>query len=187
MTSLAIVFIAVVCVWVYVLLALVCREFCDGLGEGLDLRRHCVELGAIRLCAGCMVIVGRCCTPYLGDVVTDFIATVHELVCRLVLALACGTATCVLLVCVSRFHQRLEVLLGKLVVSLGGGGLSLSIEHFVLVTMVAVAQFLLVKLEFVFVRNCYVGAVKRTLVVVEAHPKGGEMFVTIPLVVVCVF
>jgi hypothetical protein len=91
-TSLAIAFITIVCVWVYVLIALVCREFCDGLGEGLDLCRHHVELGVLRLWFGCMVIVDRRCTCYLGNVVTDFVATVHKLVCRLVLILACSTA-----------------------------------------------------------------------------------------------
>jgi hypothetical protein len=94
-----------------------------------------------------------------------------------------------LLICVGRFHQRLEVLLGELVVGLGGGGLLLPIKHFVLVKMVAVVYFLQVKLEFVFVCDCYVGADKRTLVVIKALPGGGEMFVTIPLdlCVVCIF
>jgi hypothetical protein len=108
-----------------------------------------------------------------------FVATVHELVCRLVLVLTYGTAACVLLVCVGRFHQRLEVLFGKLVVGLGGSGLLLPIEHFVFVKMVAVIHFLQVKLEFVFVRDCYDGADKCTLVVVKALSKGGEMFVKI--------
>jgi hypothetical protein len=101
-----------------------------------------------------MVIVGHRCTHYLGDEVMDFVATVRKLVCRLILVLACGTAACVLLLCVGCFHQRLEVLLGKLVVSLGGGGLSCPIKHFVLVEMVAAVHFLQVKLEFVFVCNC---------------------------------
>jgi hypothetical protein len=134
-----------------------------------------------------MVIVGLRCTCYLGNVVTDFVAIVRKLVCRLVLVLACGTPTCVSLLCVGRFYQHLEALLGKLVVSLGGGGLSLLIKHFVLVKMIAVVHFLQVKLEFVFVHDCYVGADKCTLVIIEALPEGGEMFVTIPLGVVRVF
>ncbi len=83
--SLAVAFITIVGVWFYVLVALVCREFYEGCGEGLDLCQHCVELGAIRLCVGCMVIVGHCRTCYLCNEVTDFVATVHELVHRLVL------------------------------------------------------------------------------------------------------
>jgi hypothetical protein len=128
-----------------------------------------------------MAIVGRCRTCYLGNVVTDFVATVCKLVCRVLLVLACGTAACVLLVGVGCFHQCLKVLLGELEVGLGGGGLSLPIKHFVLVKMVAVVRFLQVKLEFVFIRNCYIGADKRALLVVEALPEGSEMFVTIPL------
>jgi hypothetical protein len=134
-----------------------------------------------------MVINGRHCTHYLGNVVTNFIATVRKLVCRLVLVLACSTAACVLLVCVGCFHKHLKVLLGKLVVGLGDGGLSLPIKHFVLVEMVAVVHFLQIKLEFVFVFDCYVGADKRALIVIEALPEGGEMFITIPLGVVRVF
>ncbi len=78
-------------------------------------------------------------------------------------------------------------MLGKLVVGLGGGGLLLPIKHFVLVKKVAVVHFLQVKLEFVFVRNYYVGADKLALVIVEVLPKGSEMFVTIPTGVVCLF
>jgi hypothetical protein len=181
--SLAIAFIAIVCVWAYMFVALVCNESCDCLGEGLDLHQHCVELGVLKLVVGCMVIVGRRCTCYLGNVVTDFIAPVCKLVHRLVLVSACGTAACILLVCVGCFHQ----LLGKLEVSLGGGCLSLSIEHFVVVKMIAVVHFHQVKLDFGFVHNRYIEADKRVLVVVEALPKGGEMFVTIPLGVVHVF
>ncbi len=154
MRSPAVVFIAIVCVCVYILVALVCREFCDGLGESLDLRQHRVKLGVLCLCVGQMVIVGHRCTRYLGDAVTDFVATVCELVHRLVLVFTCGSATYVLLVFVGRFHQRLEVLLGKLVVGLGGSGLLLPTENFVLVKMVAVVHFLQVKLEFVFVHDC---------------------------------
>jgi hypothetical protein len=81
-----------------------------------------------------MVVISHCFTCYLGNLVTDFITTVHKLVCRLVLVLASGTLTCILLVCVGHFHQRLEVvLLGKHVVGLVCVGLLLSIKHFILV------------------------------------------------------
>jgi hypothetical protein len=72
-TSLVVAFIAIVCVLVYVLVALVCHDFGNGLGEGLTLRRHRVELGVFRLCDSCMVIVGQRCTLYLGNVVTDYL------------------------------------------------------------------------------------------------------------------
>ncbi len=101
--------------------------------------------------------------------------------------MASSTAPHILLICVSRFQQRLEVLLDEHVLGLDGGGLSLPIKHFVLVKMVAVVHLLQIKLEFVFVHNHYVGADKRTLVIIEALPEGGEMFVAIPLGVVCVF
>ncbi len=78
-------------------------------------------------------------------------------------------------------------MLGKLVVGLDGSGLSLPIKHFVLVEMVAVVHLLQVKLKFVFISDCYVGADKCALVVVEALPEGGEMFVAIPLGVVRIF
>jgi hypothetical protein len=68
-----------------------------------------------------MVVVGYPHTHYLGNVVTDFVATVRELVCRLLLVLASGTAPHILLVCIGHFHQHLEVLLGKHVVGLDGG------------------------------------------------------------------
>jgi hypothetical protein len=134
-----------------------------------------------------MVVVGCRHTRCLGNVVMDFVATVRKLVRRLIRVLASGTATCVLRVCVDCFHQRLEVLFGEYIVGLDGGGLLLPIKHYVLVEVVAVVHLLQVKLEFVFVRDCYAGADKRALVVVEAIPKGGEMFITIPLGVVCVF
>ncbi len=92
-----------------------------------------------------------------------------------------------MLVCVSCFHQHLEVLLGKLVVGLGGSGLLLSIKHFILVKMVAVIPFLQIKLKFVVFRDFYIGADKHTLVVVKTLPEGGELFVTISLGVVHVF
>jgi hypothetical protein len=53
--------------------------------------------------------------------------------------------------------------------------------------MVAVVHLLQVELEFVVVHNCYVRADKHALVVVEALPKGGEMFVAIPLGVIPIF
>ena len=34
--------------------ALLCGEFCNGIGQGLDLRRHCFELGVRCLGVGCM-------------------------------------------------------------------------------------------------------------------------------------
>ncbi len=79
--SLAVAFLAAVGVWVDILVALVCHEFCNGISEGLDLRRHCVKLSVLCLCVGCMVVVGRRCTCYLGNVVADFVATVCKLVC----------------------------------------------------------------------------------------------------------
>ncbi len=184
---LAVAFIIVIGVWIYVLVALVCREFCDGLGESLDMCQHRVELGVPHLYVGCIVVAGCHHTCYLGNVVMDFVATVSNLVCRRILVLASATATCVLLVCVGHFHQRLKVSFGKYVVGLDGGGLLLPIEHFVLVKVVAIVHLLQVELKFIFVRDCYVGANKRTLVVVEALPKDGEMFVAIPLGVVRVF
>ncbi len=77
--SLAIAFLAVIGVWVDVLITLVCHEFCNGLGEGLDLCQHCIELGILCLCVGCLVLVGRRRTCYLSNVAADFIATVPEL------------------------------------------------------------------------------------------------------------
>jgi hypothetical protein len=53
--------------------------------------------------------------------------------------------------------------------------------------MIAVLHFIQVKLEFIVIRDCYIGADKHALVVGKALPKGGEMFVTIPLGVVRVF
>jgi hypothetical protein len=53
--------------------------------------------------------------------------------------------------------------------------------------MVAIVHLLQVKLEFVFICDSYVGANKRALIVIKALLKGGEMFVTIPLGIVCVF
>jgi hypothetical protein len=185
--SLAVAFLAIVGVWVNILVALVCCELRDSLGEGLDLHQHCIELGVLCLYVGCMVIVGRCHTHYLGNVVTDFSTTVRKLMRRLVLVLSRSTAPCVLLVCVGRFHQRLKVLLGEHVVGLDSSGLLLPIKHFVLVKMIAVVHLLQVKLEFVFTHNCYVRADKRMLVIVEVLPKGGEMFVAIPLDIVCIF
>ncbi len=182
MPSLAVAFIAIIGVWIYVLVALVCHEFCNNLGEGLDLCRHCVELGVLCLCVGCMVVVGRCRSCYLGKVVTDFVT-----IGRLVLVLASGTTTCVLLVCVGPFHQRLKVLFGEYIAGFDGGGLSLTIKHSVHAKVVAVVHLLQVKLEFVLFQDCYVGLDEHSLVVVEALPKGGEMFVTIPLDVVPIF
>jgi hypothetical protein len=43
----AVAFLAIVGVLVDILVALFCREFCDSLGEGLDLRRHHVDLGVL--------------------------------------------------------------------------------------------------------------------------------------------
>jgi hypothetical protein len=63
----------------------------------------------------------------------------------------------------------------------------LPIKHFVLVKVVAVVHLLQVELEFDIIHYCYVGADERTLVVVEALPEGGEMFVAIPLGVVRIF
>jgi hypothetical protein len=172
--------------WVYIFVTLVCREFCDGLGEGLDLCQHCVKLGGLHLCVCCMVIVGRCCTRYLGNVY-GFCCHSLQIGLQTCTFLTFNTAACVLLVCVGCFHQHLKVLLGKLAVGLGGGGLSLPIEHFILVKMVAVIHFLQVKLEFVFVCDCYIGADKHALGIVEVLPNDSEMFFTIPLGVVCIF
>jgi hypothetical protein len=130
-----------------------------------------------------MVVVGRCRTRYLGNVVTNFVAIVGMLVCTL-LVLASGTAMCILPVCIGCFHQCLEILFGKHVVGLDGGGLLLPIKHFVLVEVVAAVRLLQVKLEFVFVCNCYIGADERTLVVVEVLPEGSEMLSPIQLGVV---
>jgi hypothetical protein len=44
-TSPAVAFIAIIGVWVYILVVFVCREFCNGIGKGLDLRQHRIELG----------------------------------------------------------------------------------------------------------------------------------------------
>jgi hypothetical protein len=134
-----------------------------------------------------MVVVGRHCARNLGNAVADCVATVRELVCRLVLVLARGAAPRVLLKCVGCFHQRFKVLLGERVVGLDGGGMPLSIEHFVLVKIVAVIHLLQIKVEFVVIRDRDVGADEHALVIVEALPKGGRMFVTVTPGVVCVF
>ncbi len=78
-------------------------------------------------------------------------------------------------------------MLGEHLGGLEGSGLLLPVKHFVLVKMVAAVHLLQVKLKFVFVHNCYVGADKHALVVIELLPEGGEMFVTIQLGVVRVF
>jgi hypothetical protein len=53
--------------------------------------------------------------------------------------------------------------------------------------MVAAVHLLQVKLKFVFVCDCYVRADECMLVVIEVHPEGSEMFVPIPLGIVCIF
>jgi hypothetical protein len=83
--SLAVAFIAIDGVWVDILVGLLCCEFCNSLCEGLDQHQHRIKLGVLCLCVGCMVVVGRRHTCYLGDLVMDFVATVRKLVCRLVL------------------------------------------------------------------------------------------------------
>ncbi len=108
----AIAFLAIIGVWVEVIVALFCREFHNGFGEGLDLHRHCIELGVLCLGVGCMVVVGHHHTHNMGDVVADFVAMVRKLVCQLVLVLASSAAPCILLVCVGCFHQHFELLLG---------------------------------------------------------------------------
>ncbi len=73
--------------------ALLCCEFCNCIGQGLALRQRCFKLGVRCLGVGCMVAVGRHCARNLSNVVTDFIATVRELIFRLVLVAAGCAAT----------------------------------------------------------------------------------------------
>ncbi len=96
--------------------ALLRRVFCNGVGQGLDLRRHCFELGVRCLGVGYMVTVGCRCAHNLGNVVTDFIATVCELICRLVLVVAGCAATRVLFVGVGGLDKIFKICLGVCVV-----------------------------------------------------------------------
>ena len=92
-----------------------------------------------------------------------------------------GAPARVLFVCVCGFDDAFEIRLRFVVVGFDGGRLLFPRQHFLLVESVAVVDFLQIELEFVVVGDGDVRPDEGALVVVEALPKRGEVFVGVPL------
>ncbi len=122
-----------------------------------------------------------------GGVLTDFVAVVRPLVSRLVQFASGGSSSGVLLVGVGCFDQRLKVILGAVIVSFGGIGLLLPLQHVILVEVVAVVHLFEIKLELVLIRDRDVRADEGSLVVIKELAKSGKVLVAILFCVVRIF
>jgi hypothetical protein len=93
-----------------------------------------------------MVIVGRRFAQNLGNIITDFVASVRKLIRRLVLVAAGGAATRVLFLGVGGLDKIFKIPLGVCVIQFDGHQLLFPIKHFVFVEVVAIVHLLQIKL-----------------------------------------